>query len=62
MRNRVAFTCVLAMQVIGLIGESLMLAALPAGHDALHATGLRFIAFDGVGLILLLIGYRLSCR
>ena len=60
-RNRVAFACVLAMQVIGLIGESLMLAALPAGHDALRATGLRFIAFDGIGFILLLIGYRLSC-
>lgn len=52
-RHRVAFTCVLAMQVIGLAGESLMLAALPAGHDALRATGLRFIAFDGAGLVVL---------
>ena len=60
-RNRVAFACVLAMQVIGLVSESLMLAALPAGHDALRATGLRFIAFDGIGLVLLLIGHRLSC-
>jgi hypothetical protein len=59
-RHRVAFVCVLAMQVIGLAGESLMLAALPAGHAALRATGWRFISFDGAGLILLLIAYRIS--
>ena len=59
-RNRVAFAIVLAMQAIGLIGESFMLAGLPAGHVALRATGLRFIAFDGAGLVLLLIAYRLS--
>jgi len=59
-RNRVAFVCVLAMQAIGLAGESLMLAGLPAGHAALRTTGLRFIAFDGTGLVLLLIAYRLS--
>jgi len=59
-RHRVAFVCVLAMQVIGLVGESLMQAALPAGHAALRATGLRFIAFDGIGLMLLLIAYYLS--
>ena len=59
-RNRVAFVCVLAMQAIGLAGESLMLAGLPAGHAALRTTGLRFIAFDGAGLVLLLIAYCLS--
>ncbi len=59
-RHRIAFACVLAMQAIGLAGESLMMAALPAGHDALRATGLRFIAFDGAGLVLLLIAYSLS--
>jgi hypothetical protein len=59
-KYRVAFVCVLAMQVIGLIGESLMLMTLPAGHDTLRATGLRFIAFDGAGLAILLIAYRVS--
>ena len=59
-KYRVALLCVLAMQVIGLIGESLMVVTLPAGHDALRATGLRFIAFDSAGLILLLIAYSLS--
>jgi len=38
-RNRVAFTCVLAMQIIGLAGESLMMATLLPGHDTLSATG-----------------------
>jgi len=59
-RNRVAFVIVLAMQAIGLAGESLMLAGLPAGHAVLRASGLRFIAFDGAGLVILLIAYRLS--
>ena len=59
-RNRVALVCVLAMQVIGLAGESLMLVTLPAGHDALRATGLRFIVFDGIGLIVLGIAYRVT--
>ena len=59
-RNRVAFVCVLAMQAIGLAGESLMLAGLPAGHAVLRATGLRFVAFDGAGLVILLIAYHAS--
>ena len=59
-RNRVAFVIVLAMQAIGVVGESLMLAGLPADHAVLRATGLRFIAFDGAGLVILLIAYRLS--
>ncbi len=59
-KYRVALVCVLAMQVIGLIGESLMVITLPAGYDALRAIGLRFIAFDGAGLILLVMAYSLS--
>ena len=60
--NRVAFTCVLAMQIIGLAGESLMMATLPPGHDTLSATGWRFIAFDGAGLVLLSFGYLVTQR
>ena len=59
-RHRIAFVCVLAMQALGLVGESLMLLGLPAGHNVLRATGLRFVMFDGVGLVLLLIAYRIS--
>jgi len=58
--NRVAFTCVLAMQVIGLAGEALMMATLPPGHHALSATGWRFIVFDGAGLVLLSLGYLVT--
>jgi hypothetical protein len=59
-RNRVAFVIVLAMQAIGLIGESLMLAGLPASHAVLRASGLRFIAFDGAWLVILLTAYCVS--
>ena len=44
---------IIAQQVIGLVGESLLLIGLPAGHDVLAASVLRFIAFDGGGLVLM---------
>ncbi len=44
---------ILAQQAIGLVGESLLLASLPAGHDVLAASVVRFIAFDGVGLVVM---------
>jgi len=50
-RHRTCFLCLLGMQVVGLLGESLMLAGLPAGELALRATGWRFIAFDSAGLL-----------
>ena len=49
--NRTLFLVILAQQAIGLAGETWMWVALPAGHAALRATGLRFIAFDGAGLV-----------
>jgi hypothetical protein len=52
-RNRVSLWEALAMQLVGLIGESAILFLLPAGHTALSAAILRFIAFDAAGLILL---------
>lgn len=50
-RYRVCFGCLLGMQFVGLVGESLMMFGLPSGHVQLRATGWRFIAFDGVGLV-----------
>ena len=50
-QNRALFAVILAQQAIGLAGETWMWMALPPGHDALWATGLRFIAFDGAGLV-----------
>ena len=59
-RHRVLFGVIVAQQVVGLVGEIWILASLPPGHAALTANGLRFIAFDGSGLVLLLLAHRLS--
>jgi hypothetical protein len=50
-RNRTLFAVIMVQQAIGLTGETWMWATLPAGHAALWTTGLRFIAFDGAGLV-----------
>ncbi len=50
-RYRTLFAVVLAQQTIGVIGETWLLSSLPAGHPALWATGVRFVVFDGLGLI-----------
>jgi hypothetical protein len=52
-KYRLALGMALAMQSIGLVGESLILLTLPDGHAFLRASILRFITFDGVGLLLL---------
>ncbi|MDE8703498.1 hypothetical protein PZH32_11075 [Adlercreutzia equolifaciens] len=44
---------ILAQQVVGLIGESLIRATLPAGHELLASSINLFITFDAVGLILM---------
>jgi hypothetical protein len=61
-RQIVPFACAVVAQFIGLAGETWMLATLPPGHAALRATGLRFIAFDGAGLVLLAIVFALVVR
>ena len=53
--HRTALLEAVAMQAIGLAGESLLMAGLPAGHPALQATAALFIAFDGLGLAFLLL-------
>lgn len=53
-RYRVALYETLAMQSIGLIGESLILMTLPAVHLVARASIIRFIVFDAAGLVLLL--------
>lgn len=54
-RYRSLFTVVLVQQSIGLLGETLLLLSLPPGHDALYRTGIRFIVFDGLGLLVMLV-------
>ena len=52
-RYELALTFALLMQAIGLIGESYILSTLPVDHTLLRSSILRFIAFDGAGLVLL---------
>lgn len=54
--RRVSLIEAIIMQAIGVVGESVLLGTLPLGHWALKDTALRFIAFDGGGLVLLLLG------
>jgi hypothetical protein len=50
-RYRTLYAVVLTQQIIGVLGETWLLTTLPIGHPALWATGVRFILFDGLGLI-----------
>lgn len=57
MRFRALGWVVLAQQAIGLVGESLLFASLPPGHEVLAASIMRFIAFDGAGLVLMSVAF-----
>ena len=53
-RHRLSLWEALAMQAVGVIGESFILFSLPAGQAILHASLLRFITFDASGVVALL--------
>ena len=59
-RYRMLFSVVVAQQVIGLVGESLLLASLGIDLAVMAASIMRFIAFDAAGLVLLAIAFGLS--
>ena len=59
-RFRLALKLALAMQVTGVIGEMLIYLTLPAGYPILSSSILRFTAFDGVGVMLLVGAYWLT--
>jgi hypothetical protein len=52
-RHRVSLYEAVAMQTIGLIGESLILWSLGGAHPIAAGSVTRFIAFDGAGVVLL---------
>ncbi len=62
LRRRVSLYEAIAMQAIGVAGESILLTTLPAGHAALRTTAWRFITFDAGGLFLLVIALILTMR
>ena len=53
-KYRLVLGMAVTMQLIGLLGETLLLLSLPDGHALLRTSILRFIIFDGGGLLLLL--------
>jgi hypothetical protein len=52
-KQRTLFAVILVQQWIGFVGESWLYFSLPVGHEALRATGIRFMIFDGGGLLLM---------
>ena len=59
-RYRVSLYEAIAMQTVGLLGESFILSTLGAGHALLHTSITRVIAFDAAGLVLLLGAFLLK--
>lgn len=57
--HRTLFGVVLVQQAVGLAGETWLWLTLPSGHSMLSNTGLRFIIFDGIGLVLIATTYVL---
>jgi hypothetical protein len=58
--RRVSLLEATAMQAIGLAGESLLLATFPEGYPQVTASVLRFIIFDGSGLLALLLAVAIT--
>ncbi len=59
-RFRLALTFALLMQLTGLVGENYILSTLTSDHAVLRESILRFIAFDGAGLVLLVVAWLLG--
>lgn len=59
-RHRTLFGVVIAQQVIGLVGETLLFFALDASLTTLASSILRFIAFDATGLVFLVAAFAIS--
>ena len=60
--NRTSLIEAVIMQAIGLVGESAILLLGGPYPDPIPATLMRFILFDGGGLVLLLAAFALSKR
>lgn len=53
---------VLTQQVIGIIGELIIVLSLPPGHLLLTQSLLRFILFDTGGLVVMALPFALYCH
>lgn len=56
-KYRIIGIVILMQQAIGLVGETAILLGLQSGHEMLYASILRFIVFDGIGLLLMSISF-----
>jgi len=61
-RQRWSLYEAIIMQGIGLVGETLILFGLPLAHSLARQSLLRFIAFDGAGLLALLVALLVTRR
>jgi hypothetical protein len=52
--HRLSLWEALAMQTVGVVGESLILLSIPGGYSILQASILRFLIFDAAGVTLLI--------
>lgn len=52
-KHRMLFRIVLIQQFVGLLGESWIYLTLPDGYPLLASSIMRFIIFDGAGLLLM---------
>ena len=59
-RYRMLFAVVIAQQLIGFVGESLLYASLSPELAQLGSSVMRFIVFDGAGLVLLVIAFLVT--
>jgi len=61
-KYRLILGIAIVMQLVGLVGESFILLTLPDRHPLLSSSILRFIIFDGSGLLFLVVALWLVKR
>ena len=61
-RHNLALREALVMQALGLVGETAILLSLPPAYPILQSSILRFIIFDGTGLLALGLAFWLANR
>ena len=54
LRHHLSLWEALVMQIVGVVGESLILAFIPFEHSILRSSLLRFIIFDAAGIVCLI--------
>jgi hypothetical protein len=59
-QHRTALWQAIIMQTIGWVGEILLMTSVPFGHNVLRSSGIRFIWFDGAGLLVLIVAMGLA--